>query len=332
MNKDKNFLEHSGTLFLIGVLFLILLLLIQADHKTQETIRQWIQATGSALITIAVAYLGRQQAQIRAQKEDQNQKVLLEQQENNYYRTYLDQILRFLSQYNFSTAVELSIEFQIAKSLTSTALKEFNLERKNQIISFFQDLNAKGELPSPIPIFQKMQLNEADFIGLKAVGIDFSGSDLWYANFSEATLVYSKFIEAKLYGANFSKAKLKGVNFSKAKLEKAVFSNDNTHNLQKADFSESYLLNVNLSQIGFCEAKFIRANMLRINLSDSNLMNADLTEAKLIGANLKGADLTNTNFTNADLTGTDLTGAIFSNTVFKGAKTEGAKGIPATKD
>ena len=90
--------------------------------------------------------------------------------------------------------------------------------------------------------------------------------------------------------------------------------------------------NINLSEIGLCDARLEYAELNKITLIDANLAGAYLYNAQLKetdlrlsdmrGSSLVEADLTSANLTGADLAGADLTNADLTNAIFRKGITE----------
>ncbi len=88
---------------------------------------------------------------------------------------------------------------------------------------------------------------------------------------------------------------------------------------ERANLTDAYLIDANLSGVNLNGADLIRANLTYANLSGANLASADLIRAILGGANLSGANLASADLSWAKLNLADL----------RGAKLTGAKLIAA---
>lgn len=309
-----------GYIFLVGVFLLLILLIIWSDPCTQENIRRWIQVTIPALIPISLFYLGDQ-------TRKKSQQELKEQQENNYYQKSLDQILNYFSKCDFTNQQTLksSIEFSLFCSLSTVALKEFNLEQKNRLINFLSSLNYQNNTIKDIPIFHFISFINTDLSRLRASGISFSDSDFSFCNFSKAILTFVSFVNAEMQEVDFTRAVLTCVDFTGANLDNAIFSNNHEHNrwLTGVIFQDAHMFQVDLSNLGLREvdftkviahqANFSRTNLERANFTGANLTNADFTEAEISGANFTNTILDHVNFTGVRIS--DKT--IFTNAVGK---------------
>ena len=97
-------------------------------------------------------------------------------------------------------------------------------------------------------------------------------------------------------------------------LESRLIGNNNhVVNIEKADFSDTYIGLVDLTEAKLRFVNFERAVLDSTTLVGANLMGANLKEADLEGADLKGAKLRFANLEGADLTNADLTGAEVTN-------------------
>lgn len=94
-----------------------------------------------------------------------------------------------------------------------------------------------------------------------------------------------------------------------------VDSTDNNFmNLQGANFYETNLIGLELS-----EANLSKANLEKANLQLTSLEKTNLKEANLKGAYMKGVNLAGANLEGADLKGADLTRAYMPNAILNGA-------------
>ena len=121
-----------------------------------------------------------------------------------------------------------------------------------------------------------------------------------YATVAAASLVNAYMPNAVLTGANLFNVLANGIQFygSKAKidgwaiLEEAQFNDSNLSNL---NLTQAQLMGTNLSGAYLFNAKFNKANLTpsaggkSTDLSDANLQGADFTDAQLFGANLANA-------------------------------------------
>jgi DNA-binding XRE family transcriptional regulator len=88
---------------------------------------------------------------------------------------------------------------------------------------------------------------------------------------------------------------------------------------QERDFSNLYLIRLNIG------GKYpMGANLSGINLSGANLSESDLRKVNLSGANLSGADLSNCSIEKANLSGANLSGANLNNTLVNESNLSGA--------
>lgn len=112
--------------------------------------------------------------------------------------------------------------------------------------------------------------------------------------------------------------------------------------LERADFRDCYMENIDLRGSRLCHTQFTRANLRgarmsplqfkrgdtlrlhRVDLSGADLRYANLEESDLRDAILMGADLTHANLRGADLRRADLTGAVLDRAVLDDAKLDKA--------
>ena len=81
----------------------------------------------------------------------------------------------------------------------------------------------------------------------------------------------------------------------------------------RANLSNSYLCEANLSNTNLSNANLFNANLFGADLSNADLSNADLSNANLSNANLSNANLNEANLSNTDLSNANLNEANLSN-------------------
>ncbi|MEM7758960.1 MAG: pentapeptide repeat-containing protein [Cyanobacteria bacterium P01_A01_bin.40] len=160
--------------------------------------------------------------------------------------------------------------------------------------------------------FRGADLSYANLSGVDLSYANLSGVDLRYANLSGTNLSYAILIGADLRGAVLRNADLRGIVLSSTNLNPTdltnflgvIFNNTNFNsaNLMEADFSDTWLSNIDLSN----------ANLTFANLSDAHFLNANLRNADLESANLSGGSIIFTDLSNANLSGADVKNTRFT--------------------
>ncbi|MEM8828456.1 MAG: pentapeptide repeat-containing protein [Cyanobacteria bacterium P01_G01_bin.19] len=99
--------------------------------------------------------------------------------------------------------------------------------------------------------------------------------------------------------------------------------------LCNADLSGATLNNITLNRALLAQAELFEATLVKTELKDSDLRKSSLILADLSGADLSGADLSGANLSKANLKGADLSGANLSKANLKGADLSGANLLKA---
>ena len=199
----------------------------------------------------------------------------------------------------------------IAQGRTLSSLRELDIERRRQLLSFLQ-------ASSLLPI---ISLESAIF-----ADIDLSSTDLRSANLRGSNLRKANLQEANLYrvllsGATLDEANLQRADLFHADLSRATLNRASLHEafLSSADLSYAKLNGANLqgADLGFYSS-------IREDIYGTSLKKAELKEADLKGARLYGASLSGANLSGANLKEVDLESAGLSGTNLEGANLEGA--------
>lgn len=179
-------------------------------------------------------------------------------------------------------------------------------------------------------------LSNFNLIGANLSFGEFTGLDLSRTHFNFAILGGSQFSSANLHEAEFQGADLTDSTLFRADITNGILTHADLSgaDLRFADLTEAQMRAVQMLGSDFSDSILIEANLtranltgaagLRTNLTRSVLRNAVLETVDLTLARLEGADLTNAVFRNANLDGVDLRGAILTNADFTGASMEGA--------
>ena len=116
--------------------------------------------------------------------------------------------------------------------------------------------------------------------------------------------------------ADLSNAYLRNADLSNADLRNAYLSNAD---LRNADLRNAYLSNAYLSNADLRNADLSNAYLRNADLSNADLRNAYLSNADLRNADLRNAYLSNAYLSNADLSNADLSNADLSNADLRNA-------------
>ena len=220
-----------------------------------------------------------------------------------------------LSGVDFSYAVFIQCRFRDAKLIgadfTGAELGESDLTGADfsKAVLDFADLR-KCEVYGSIwrgasvtrTQFDKLNLKECDFSGVKGAGAEFTGADITGALFVGAEIPHSSFNKAVAEGSDFTGAILEGADFEGAKAAGIM--------MEGADLSGFR---------GGEGADFTGGCLRRIKAADSFWERAVLTKADFGQASLPGGQFTESILTDADLDRCDLREADFKDAVMKRA-------------
>ncbi|CAF3607927.1 unnamed protein product [Rotaria sordida] len=155
-------------------------------------------------------------------------------------------------------------QYIVTRALTSTILRQLDLDRKRLVIQFLYDATI---LQRNTNIFDTPHTN-GNHINLEGVVLDqvnFSGIlNLSTIMLRSVSLVNATFSNSNLDASDFSNSKLIGVNFSNTKLSRVKFVNVE---LQKSDFTGASVENIQL---------------IRANLSQSTITNEQISQALFV--------------------------------------------------
>jgi uncharacterized protein YjbI with pentapeptide repeats len=160
----------------------------------------------------------------------------------------------------------------------------------------------RAELKSPLFLFGKIDLGEANLADAILTEANLKGVNLVRANLVRANLE-----RANLDGANLERAYLTGANLKSASLRGAY--------LGGSDLSVADISMTNLRKASFIIAALHEANLERANLEEANLMGAHLEKTVLREAYLSRVNLRKTNFKNANFGGTVFIDTDLSETI-----------------
>ena len=189
-----------------------------------------------------------------------------EENQNKVLKEYFDQLDTLTFEQGLLSAEPDAGALVMAKGRTVAALRELDLPRRQQLISFLVASGlSRHDLENPGAVISFSQQNLSD--------IDLHGLDLSRLEFQDVNLT-----SANLEGAVLGDANLEGAYLWSANLQGAVLW---SANLEGADLGFANLEGAVLS----------RANLEGANLWSANLEGADLGGANLEGAYLWGANL-----------------------------------------
>jgi len=236
---------------------------------------------------------------------------------------YFDQLERLTFEQKLLGENPNSGAIVIAQGRTLSSLRELDIERRKQLLSFLQASGLLRHSPTQEPI---ISLESAIF-----AGIDLSRTDLRSVNLSRSNLKKANLQEANLYRASLSRATLDEANLQRADLFHADLSGAtlNGANLQEsflssADLSYTKLNGANLQGADLGSNASQREDIFGAYLEGAELKEADLKGARLYYVNLSRANLSGANLEGANLGGANLSGANLEGANLEGANLEGA--------
>jgi len=159
-----------------------------------------------------------------------------------------------------------------------------------------------------------MVLVAALYLGKAAIGVlqnatgtNFQGADLSSANFANATLKSCRFRDANTLQTNWTGVNVDALdcdlNFTSPRLALLTSRKGNNSHYPNYDFSNQYMVGIEL-----LNANLTESNLSHANLSHANLSHVDLTNVKANGTSFRQAKLTSikangTSFRHAKFTG-----------------------------
>jgi uncharacterized protein YjbI with pentapeptide repeats len=232
---------------------------------------------------------------------------------------YFDQLERLTFEQKLLDKNPNSGAIVLAQGRTISSLRELDIERKRQLLSFLQASGLLRIISLESTIFADTDLSSTDLRNANLSKSNFKKANLQEANLYRASLSKATLDEANLQGADLFHANLSGATLNRASLQGAFLSSAdlsyaklNGANLQGADlgFASSiredifptYLKKAELKEADLKGARLYLVNLSGANLSGANLKEVDLESANLSGTNLKGANLEGANLKKVDLT------------------------------
>ncbi|CAF3703307.1 unnamed protein product [Rotaria sp. Silwood1] len=152
-------------------------------------------------------------------------------------------------------------QYIVTRALTSTILRQLDVDRKRLVIQFLYDATILRRYTSIFDTHTTSE-NERNLDGVVLDQVNFSGGlNLSRIVLRSVSLVNATFSNSNLYASDFSNSILTGVNFSNTKLTRVKFLNVE---LQKTDFTGASVKNIQL----------IRANLSQSTITDEQMNQA----------------------------------------------------------
>lgn len=242
---------------------------------TTKTLWDWLQ-----LLVIPVALAVGAFALNQLQSSREHRRTIASSREA-VLRTYLQQISNLMLDRNLLRSQQRSEVRIVGRTLTLTALRQLDGERKGLIVRF---------------------LAEARLVTGTDPKISLRGADLHNVVLENAVLPRIRLDFSKLSHANFRRAHLAKASFAAADLRHADFI--------EADGTSAYfILDPSPPHVIFHGANLTDARFHRASFLSADFRFARMIGAKLGGANLSQADFRAACLTRADFRGTVLEGA-----------------------
>ena len=190
-----------------------------------KTLWDWLQLliVPTILIAITFAWSATQTRSDNKREDRRSQDVTLQ--------AYLDQMSSLMLSEKLLTSKERDPVRAVARTVTLTALRRLDGERKGEVVRFLSEalLIDKGTLVKRRSL---VDLRDADLAGADLVGADLVGADLTEANLTgadlrRATLFYADLTGAKLDGAIFTGASLNDADLTDTNFEDAILTDAN---------------------------------------------------------------------------------------------------------
>lgn len=234
---------------------------------------------------------------------------------------YFDQLERLTFEQKLLDKNPRSGAIVLAQGRTISSLRELDIERRRQLLSFLQASRLLSKISLESAIFADIDLSSTDLRNANLSGSNLKKANLQEANLYRASLSRATLDEANLQRADLFHAELSGATLNRASLQGAFLSSANLSyaklngaNLQGADLgfnisTREDIYGTNLEEAELKEADLKGARLYHVNLSNANLSGANLKEVDLESAYLSGANLKGANLEGANLKAVDLTKA-----------------------
>jgi uncharacterized protein YjbI with pentapeptide repeats len=247
------------------------------DEEVQpaKTLWDWLQLLVVPAILIGITFAwSATQTRSDNRREDRrieaDRAAAEETRQDATLQGYLNQMSGLMLDKRLLASNEGDAVRAVARTVTLTALRRLDGERKGEVVRFLQEagLLEADEVPEfrsrlhvPSDPVSKVDLEEADLTGADLRRADLEGANLGYVNLTGANLKRAFLWDVNLLGANLTHANLEDVN----------------------------ALGADLSNANFTGASLAGAFLRQTNLVASNFADADLRAANLEGAELGSA-------------------------------------------
>jgi uncharacterized protein YjbI with pentapeptide repeats len=234
-----------------------------------------------ATLVFSVSELQREERRVFTQQQVEADRV-----RQDVLQSYIQDMTGLMLDRGLATSKQNQPVRSIARSMTLTAARQLDGNRKGILLRFLHESNliAAGE---------SFREAGASFFEIDVAIISLSGADLSYADLSGADLSGADLRGAKLIGVNLGSAYMFGADLSDA-------------DLSGADLRSAVLLGANLSDADLSDAYLWKADLPVADLSGANLGSATLIDADLSHANLSGVNLFDADLRIANLSGTTI--------------------------
>ena len=302
-----------------------------------KTLWDWLQLL---IIPLALAII----ATFFNRSERKNeQRIASDNQQEAALQGYINEMSELLLERNLRKSdVDAEVR-KIARVRTLTVFLRLDKERKGNVLQFLYEsgLINKNE--------RIVDLDEANLSRVRLFGVLLNETDLSHTNLTEANLGGAYLHGINLRGANLTRAVLSISGMNEADLRSAFQSTATNSvrnplgraflrghiigmaegwsetklleaNLSRAILTEADLRETNLTGADLQSAFLVKANLKSAQLSGANLHQAILIEANLQGANLQGANLQSTNLAGANLQGANLQGASLQGSILNNSR------------
>lgn len=332
----------TSILFILaGILLIlfawILLITYQADRFGFDSKSFW-DWMDLLLVPLVIAFAGfwftqsqkRVELEISKKEKEADRQLSLDQQRQNTFDTFLEQITDLLLNYNLLGSKKGDQLQSIARAKTLMTFRNLDGVRKGLLLKFLHEAGliqkdnviislAGADLRNiqlSKSIFENICLSHTDLSKANLSESILTKSDVIYANLSGANLQGIFISDSDAYGAKFQNSDLRNSHILKTQMRDADFheadfqgaklrvSEFNNSNLSKTRWIESLIVKSSLSYCNFNQAEI---NNCKILMSD--LVRADLSESNLAGSEIKSTNLSYANLNAANLDGVDMSRA-----------------------
>jgi uncharacterized protein YjbI with pentapeptide repeats len=277
-----------------------------AEGSRPKTLWDWLQLLVIPLALAGLAFLlnsaqtDREQRREDRRVESQGRRAADSAREETL-RTYLTQMSSLMLDRQLLQSKEHATVRAVARTVTLTALRRLDGERKAVVIRFLAEADLLS-FRDPRVVLDNADLVDAHLARSVLIRANLTGANLrdadLTANLMGANLSGANLSGADLHGSVVSRAVLRGANFVGADLTGAAGDG--------ADFGGADLSDATVSQTNLSRADLSGADLSRADLSNADLSNANLASAILSGATLSGADLTGTDLAEGNLSDTNV--------------------------